>query len=129
MIDERLPFMERVRRRALANMPGSPAAYKVYQGKRLVGYLPGLPTTSRSGLYDIRPHDFKFVDRGDGLVIEAHTSLGPGDFSCLPGFEDAGGYEPPLSDAAQEFDKLEREQKIKKFIEAVKGLKPPEEMP
>lgn len=95
--------MERARKWAQENTLKT--AYRVYQGGRLIGYLPHLPTRSKSGIYDIRPGDFRFDDLGDGPVIVAHNGLGPGDLACVEGFEDAGGRELPMTDIAKDFDK------------------------
>lgn len=116
--------LRKVREKALA-MTNQPAAYRVYQSGRLVGYLPGLPQRSTSRIFDIRPGDFKFGDLGDGMVIIAIPMIGPGDFACLPGFETAGGREAK-SEAAETFNKLERDAEVDAVIAKMveRGFKP-----
>lgn len=107
---------------------------KIYQLDELVGTLPApdsfrLPMSdaeiasipamllarSRSGLFDVRPSDFRLERRatgeGEELVIAAAWSIGPGDFGLLVGFEPAVGKEHFQADdeMAVIFDRLEND--------------------
>lgn len=58
----------------------------VYQYGRLIGSMPGLPVKSISPLYEPRPQDFTVVTVNGEPALEAHKSLGPGDFGAIYGF-------------------------------------------
>lgn len=97
---------------------------RVYQGGRLIGYLPGLPQRSNHAMFDIRPGDFKMDDLGDGPVIIAHNSIGSGDFACIPGFETVEGREI-RSTAIEAYDKLAKEAEMDRVIDKLVKEGPP----
>lgn len=108
-------LMERCRQRALGMMEeqGMGNGYEVWQhlgkdrGYRHVGFLPGIPRESSSGIFEIRPLDFTWGEIDGKRVILAAWNIGPGDFALVPGFVKADGSAPePPSDAAQLFDTL-----------------------
>lgn len=79
---------------------------KVFQGERFVGTVPCFPVVSTSFIFDVRPGDFKPVERDGETVLEAAPMICPGDFECLAGFEDAQGRKTEKGEAAAMFDAL-----------------------
>lgn len=86
---------------------GQRGPVRVFQAGRLMGTVPGWPVRSSSLIYDVRPDDFiPRDDRGEG-VLDAHRSLGPGDFAVIVGFEPADEMRDFFTrDAADIFDTI-----------------------
>jgi hypothetical protein len=82
--------------------------FKLYQRDRLVGTVPQYPVESTSGIFDVRPGDFKFATRDGERVLEASGMVGPGDIACIKGFVPADGTGDAYTnrDFADQFDAL-----------------------
>src|SRR3990172_3444440 len=79
---------------------------KIFQGGEFIGTVPGYPVVSTSFIFDVRPSDFKPVERGGETVLEAAWNIGPGDFRCLAGFRNKKNMPEEKGEMAAEFDVL-----------------------
>lgn len=111
-MNEELMRRCRVRARQMMQEQTGISGYEVWQhlgqdrGYRHVGFLPGLPVRSTSGIFQIRPTDFRMGEVDGKQVIIAAWNIGPGDFACVPGFIKADGSRPERSEAADLYDAI-----------------------
>jgi len=81
---------------------------EIWQRDELIGTIPDEAPRSRSGIFDIRPGDFKRAQRDGKDVLQAAPMIGPGDFACLEGFKQSPHQPGCYSDTshAEMFDAL-----------------------
>lgn len=98
--------------------------FKLFQRDRLIGTVPSFPVRSTSGIFDVRPGDFKLVERGGEQILEATGMMGPGDFACLEGFKRAEGVAAAYDDrsVADDFDRFAGDMRSAAFGKAVEEV-------
>lgn len=82
--------------------------FNVYQGERFMGTVPNYPPSSISGIFNVRPADFKLAERNGERILEAHPSICPGDWGCIEGFQPADGREIDRSFADEFGERVRR---------------------